>query len=149
MVLVFSEKGSGLYVWFSKQPVEVLPCLHKNVIEYHQTYPLCSPAAFCSPSLNWKGTWCYDRMLHRMARSFVLTLHVCLCPSRWDDCRLLSNWTGQRLWRRLHQDHSCPVALWNVLHSERKQDLDQVRTWELIHNHGILDVATRGQLHTT
>lgn len=88
-----SEKGSGLYDWFSRQPLEVLPCLHKNFTEYHQTHPLCTPAAFLfhihvalcnqvkipqNPLLNWKGRWCYDRMLHRMAVSFVPTLHVCL-----------------------------------------------------------------------
>ena len=157
-----SEKGSGLYDWFSKQPLEVLPCLHKNFTEYHQTHPLCTPAASCFIFMSLSATKSkYHKTLHWIEKEHDVMTECCtkwlshLCwhctfvflPFRWDYCRLLSNWTGQWLWRRLHQDHSCPVALWNVLHSEWKQDLDQVRTQGLIHNCDVPNVATRGQLH--
>lgn len=49
-----------------------------------------------------------------------------LNPRRWTHRRLLSDWTSQRFWRRLYQDHSCSVTMWKIFHFEWKQDLDQV-----------------------
>lgn len=67
--------------------------------------------------------------LQENVKQLILSFAFCVClfVHRWTHRSLLSDWTSQRLWRRLYQDHSRWVPLWKILHPQRRQDLDQVR----------------------